>query len=402
MLFGGLVLAIGIHLSVTRVSGMREAQGAVKPLTMKFVKREPRLTKPLEMKKQPRPKRRQLERKMVVVKAQVTRQEVGSGVQSVQVLRSLARPHVPLARAADGPAEVVEPQAVAQAVEGAKESKDAVDMSLEMVDVEALDTGRYQAMVIQDPEDKRNIKGYVHLALAYPFSVKQYYPGTWQAVMRGLRDLVGKLNEWTDIRASIAGQVTFDSAEFLRTPWTYLSVDKSLEPTRSEVQSLGKYLLSGGFFYFEGQNFQVLQGQRYLMHFLESALQSQGYREGMDWEYEPLPNSHPLFHCYYEFPDGPPPGHTLEMYARAGRERNDGVYPWARGVEIDGHMTALNTNQLYGLPWAAWGRGSGVLWADERRAGYSPTLQFRFGINTIIFALTQEGSITRRVMDSVR
>jgi hypothetical protein len=30
-----------------------------------------------------------------------------------------------------------------------------------------------------------------------------------------------------------------------------------------------------------------------------------------------------------------------------------------------------------------------------------PTLVFRFGINTIIFALTQEGSITKRAMDSV-
>ena len=31
-----------------------------------------------------------------------------------------------------------------------------------------------------------------------------------------------------------------------------------------------------------------------------------------------------------------------------------------------------------------------------------PTRQFQFGINTIIFALTQEGSITERLMDVVQ
>ena len=161
-----------------------------------------------------------------------------------------------------------------------------MQVSTSPVIVEALDTGRYQAMVIQDPNDKRSIKGYVHLAIAYPFSVEQYHRESWPATMSGLRNLVGKLNEWTEIRASVAGQVSFDSAEFLRTPWTYLSVDVSMEPTESEAQSLGKYLLGGGFFYFEGMNFRDYQGQRYLMHFLESALQSQGYRKGIDWEYQ--------------------------------------------------------------------------------------------------------------------
>ena len=399
----GSALAAAAHAALTQLTGLTEEQRVAKPLTTHFVKRQPRLTKPLELKKRPQPRRRQIEREMVAVKAKVAGKEVAGTAPGIGVLGSLARPRTQTSREMALASRVLEPQAMAQAIEGAKESQHTVDMSLEMIDLEALDTGRYQAMVIVDPNDKRSIKGYVHLFIAYPFSAKWEYSGSdQQAMMSGLRNLVGKLNEWTDIRASVAGQVSFDSAEFLRTPWTYFALGLSMQPTRSEVENLGRYLLGGGFFFFEGQNFQGYQGQLCLTRFLESALQSQGYRQGVDWEYQLLPTSHPIFHCYYEFPDGPPAGHTLEMHARAGRERNDGVAPWARGVEIDGRMVALNTNQQYLLPWVAWGRTSAPLFADNTRAKYSPTAQFRFGINTIIFALTQEGSITRRLMDSVR
>ena len=38
-------------------------------------------------------------------------------------------------------------------------------MSLELLDIETLDTGRYHAMVIQDPSDKRTIRGFIHIAM---------------------------------------------------------------------------------------------------------------------------------------------------------------------------------------------------------------------------------------------
>ena len=39
-----------------------------------------------------------------------------------------------------------------------KDVESRMDMSLEMVDIVALDTGKYHAMVVQDPYDKRSIK----------------------------------------------------------------------------------------------------------------------------------------------------------------------------------------------------------------------------------------------------
>ena len=49
--------------------------------------------------------------------------------------------------------------------------------------------------------------------------------------------------------------------------------------------------------------------------------------------------------------------------------------------------------------WAQWGPNGGGLDAYEY---LDPTRCFQFGVNTIMYALTREGSITHRVMDSVK
>ena len=56
-LWTGLGFALVIHLGLSQLRGYGQEQRAAKPFTTQFVKRQPRLTKPLEMKKRPRPKR---------------------------------------------------------------------------------------------------------------------------------------------------------------------------------------------------------------------------------------------------------------------------------------------------------------------------------------------------------
>ena len=52
-------------------------------------------------------------------------------------------------------------------VRGVKETSEQVDMTLDMLGIRDMDTGQYQAMVIQDPDDRRKISGYIHLAQAF-------------------------------------------------------------------------------------------------------------------------------------------------------------------------------------------------------------------------------------------
>ena len=51
-------LAATVHLAIVGVNPFEEAKKkAPRPLTTKFIKREPRLTQPLELRKIPQPKR---------------------------------------------------------------------------------------------------------------------------------------------------------------------------------------------------------------------------------------------------------------------------------------------------------------------------------------------------------
>ena len=95
-LFAGC--AVAAHLAITQIGGFSTAQRTVEPLTTRFIKREPRLTKPLEMKKQPRPRRPRLQRQMIYVRAQAKQGAVRSAFRAAQVLQSLTRPNANLER----------------------------------------------------------------------------------------------------------------------------------------------------------------------------------------------------------------------------------------------------------------------------------------------------------------
>ena len=383
-------IAALVHLCLAGIAPADRQRQAAKPLTTQFVKRQPRLTKPLEMKKRPRPKRRHIERTMVSVKARVERRTGLVSVQAPRLVNSLARPAVSVARRTSVLSCETEPRAVAEAVVGTKQSRDVVDMSLEMVDVRALDTGRYQAMVVQDPSDKRGISGYFHFWM--PWGQHYSEDGTlgydWPNMIKhAVRRLVLKLNEWTDIEADIKGIIGFDARELLDTPWVVLYYWYKMYPTDAELGNIGRYMHNGGFIHSQGEDTPVIR----------DALEYGGSMEFKDWNWERLSHSHPIFHCYFDFPGGPPPGMVSIGYSVAGYGRAPDP-PKVEAIEIDGQVAAIRDNAAYIDCWGYVGKGGlASAWNN-----YDARRQLEFGVNSVIFALTQEGSITHRVMNAVQ
>jgi hypothetical protein len=381
------------HAALSLVRASQEDQRAVKPLTTQFVKRAPRLTKPLELKKRPRPRRRQIHREMVSVKARAERGQRNAEFAPTRVLSGLARPDVEIGRGAGFAGVEAEPLTVASRIEGAKETEKRIDMGLELVDVDALNTGRYYAMVIQDPTDKRNIKGFFRLKYAYSPQMRerQYHRGE-DRILSGLAALVGALNKYTAIKSTFEGRISYDSRELLLTPWVLTYVFRPFEPGEDESAQLGAYLTGGGFLFVEAPDASVASYTGTGMkrpaicllaahHMIGKALATQGRAQGKDWVAERLPHAHPLFHCYFDF-DGPPPSPWDEEFALSGE---------IEGVQLEGRLVLLVSQKCVVH-----------LWDDP----YYPELRnermIQFGVNTIVFALTQEGSITRRLMESVR
>ena len=385
-----LGLAIALHSSLSQVVGLREEGSVVKPLTTQFIKRAPRLTKPLELKKRPRPKRRSMQRKMVSVKAKLSRAQRSSAFEPVQVLQSLTGPSARMERTYSFGQVGLEPQVMADAIEGTRDPKDKLSMSLELMDVEALDTGRYHAMVIQDPNDKRNIRGFFHIAAVYPTSItnqSMWWINKW--VVPGLAALAGAMNQYTGIKADVRGRFPFNSREIFNTPWVYIRYGINRGATTDgELEVLGEYALSGGFVHVDGYGVWMARNSTEEWLIVRS-LELNGLERGRYWEFEQTHSDHPLFHCFFDFEDLPTGGHGEHYRCTAGYVVP--MVPYLDTVNIDGRMIIMFCHQWYGIAWGSW---PSVYNLDNTR-------QLQFGVNLLVFALTQEGSITNRVMDMV-
>ena len=121
------VIALGTHLLLARIRFTEEGVRASRPLTTKFIKREPRLVKPLELKKRPKPKPRPMRRKVVTVKAKMSRREMfQSTAPLLKVLDSLAKPKGGVARTVPFEPVQLEPYFGSAVIEGDKEPEQKV------------------------------------------------------------------------------------------------------------------------------------------------------------------------------------------------------------------------------------------------------------------------------------
>ena len=390
-----LCIALLVHASLMSVRGLAKESASVRPLTTQFVKRAPRLTKPLELKKRPQPKRRQVQRTMVSVKARGVTQEARTSISGHDVAGKLARPRVEMVRSTGLTTGLVEPQALAQAVQGSKESQYTLDMSLEMMDIRALDTGRYHAMVVQDPQDKRNLKGFCHLAIVYS---KALYPPPsyygWDPeyafetyILPGFLELPTIMNKFTDINTDILGRVGVDDSEIFKAPWVFFEGRVSFRLTQGELENLGRYLMAGGLVFADCSNHHPYNHPSSGYTALRSNLLDALATQGVKGKFDTLPDDHPVYHCYFDF-DGPPIG--VEAYF-LGRGFTQIVLRYLEGVHIDGRLSVLLSGKFYVETWKR-PYANQPDWARAKQ----------FTVNTIVFALTQEGSITHRLMGNVQ
>ncbi len=379
-----LIIAIGVHGILTQVGFTKSEGSVIKPLTTKFIKREPRLAKPLELKKRPAPKPRPMRRKMIAVKAKVSRRDFVSSAPPLRVLDSLAKPRGGIVRTVSFEPAPLEGYFGSMLIEGDKEPEQKVDMRLEMVDIDALDTGKYDAMVIQDPRDKKKIKGFFHLVVVYSENMAVEEAGHHFPDIQGVFNLVKKINQWSGIEADVRESIPLSSPNVLKVPWIFITTHFPFKLRPGESENLGKYILSGGFAFVDDCNNSMgSPSDICLRNMVKDALATQGFEKGKDWNFETLSAEHPIFHCFFDF-NSIPRG-CVDM---GQPYKHPQTYSGVDGVVIDGRLVILYSNRDYGCDWSEW-------WSGD------PTNSYKFGVNSIIFALTQEGSITHQAMHYV-
>ena len=366
--FIALASAAALLLIVIAINPFQEAEKKTpRPLTTKFIKREPRLTKPLELRKIPQPKRQLARREVQLAQARMDQVQATASFNTRSLIAGVSGSGIRLSGQSafsTTSTMTLEPKLTAAAVTSTRTSEHKIDMGLEMLDVNNMDTGRYRAIIVQDATDKQAIKGFVKLAQVVSSRALAGNAGLNVKTIDRLRDVV---NEYTGLKAEFLGFVTFDDPRLMEVP----IILPYGSPNETEMANLAQYLMSGGFT-FSGIYEQALEKYG-------------GLVRGKDFWSERLPEDHPVYTSFFDLSGGMPFGYSPSL-----GQGKAGVRPWnyLRGYYIKGRLASVTPGD------GGWG------WENDGRGGDS-TRQLQLAVNIIIYALTQEGSITQRLMQMV-
>ena len=362
-----LAFAVALLLVIVAINPFEEAEKkAPRPLTTKFIKREPRLTKPLELRKIPQPKRQLARREVQLAQARMDQVQATASFNTRSLIAGVGGSGVRLSGQSTFSTMstmTLEPKLAAAAVTSTRASEHKIDMALEMLDVNNMDTGRYRAIIVQDATDKQAIKGFVKFAQVVSSRALAGNAGLNVQTIDRLRDVV---NEYTGLKAEFLGRVSFDDPRLMEVP----IILPYGSPNETEMANLAQYLMSGGF------TFSGIYG--------EALEKYGGLVRGKDFWSERLPEDHPVYTAFFDISGGMPFGYPSSTGGKSS------VRPWnyLRGHYIKGRLASVTPGD------GGWG------WENEISGGDS-TRQLQMAVNVIIYALTQEGSITQRLMQMV-
>ncbi|MFC1650117.1 DUF4159 domain-containing protein, partial [Candidatus Latescibacterota bacterium] len=208
------------------------------------------------------------------------------------------------------------------------------------------------------------------------------------AYKRAVIHLSDAVNRYTNIRSKVDKHLFVDSRRIFDTPFVFLCADQQFQLTAAEAKNFGEYLRSGGFAVLDNgiPTYEFGAAEASLRQMLIDSL-------GSDAKFLPIQNSHPLYHCFEDFDDGPPQGsevHTSRVKEYAGMtyqfqsESMSKPVLYLEGIWLEDRLVAIYSDKGYAQKW---------------KDTYNNEPQLRMGVNMVVFALTQEGSIAQQKMD---
>ncbi len=241
-------------------------------------------------------------------------------------------------------------------------------------------SGQFQALVrYENPADPQSVQGFVHLGQIQSLRVNQAGASgggiDTGEQLRQLDGLVNALETFTQIKADLAPSLNYADPRLLDLP---IAIPLSL-PNESEMEHLSRYLMEGGFVFNFGSQFEAYR----------EGLEKYGHLVwGQDVWTEYLDESHPLFTAYFPLKGVPRTERALTKEDTASQ--SDELSGGARRLRQDRMLGLFVKGQLAGVEFYMPPRRTG------RTEQYEDTAQSQLAVNIVVYALTQEGSLTRR------
>ena len=429
-----LVLSLALHLLM--IFGITQRERATQftvlpPIMVKFTKRPPPQR---TLSRRQRPLQRPLVRRPSLQATPVVAMRPAPSAARPLPVFQTSSPRLPTVPLPDRlvlsvpnfPARHIGPQMRAGALEGARQGADEIDLALELMDVQAMDTGRHRAMVVVDPKDRRNLKGFLYMSGVYSPSIDRaeyeqtkgsrnrfYYDDQTPRRMverRMLQGLSDRMVTNTQVHVEVCDAVRLDDPQLLQVPFVLMTFATPFEFTDSEAANLGAYLTGGGFLFadivrFLWPNYSDdeldLPAVRAL---IRASFEAVGYQEWKDWKFTRLEITHPIYHCFYDINSLPRGMRGINLIA--GGQDYPPTPDYLEGIVVGDQLAGVYSMRGYadffggkGRELLDWALAGNVINHSARFSSDEP-LVYNLGVNMVVYALTREGSLARQLVDA--
>jgi len=205
-------------------------------------------------------------------------------------------------------------------------------------------------------------------ASEFVFARLRYDSGDWDYNPKVAANVLNSLVEYTTIPVYPEEVViTADSKDLLAFPFLFMTGHKLVRFSREERAQLKLFVEQGGFLFSAECNHSIT------WFYAKSFEQEMRAVFPGASTLAKLPSKHPLYHCFFPFPDGPPTtSHELNGWG------DDIVHDYLRVVEHRGRVGVLYSNKDYGCEWDY----------DWRNKRFQREDNTKFAVNVVVYAMT--------------
>jgi hypothetical protein len=202
----------------------------------------------------------------------------------------------------------------------------------------------------------------------FVFARLRYDSGDWDYNPKVASNVLDSVLQYTTIPVYPEEIViTADSAELLAFPFLFMTGHKLVRFSERERAGLVRFVERGGVLLSDDCNHDV------------KGLYAQSFEGEMHRAFPGadtlarIPRTHPLYHAFFQFPDGPPQtSHELNGWG------DDMVHDYLRGIERRGRLGVIYSNKDYGCEWDY----------DWRNKRFRRDDNTKFAVNLVVYAMT--------------
>jgi hypothetical protein len=200
----------------------------------------------------------------------------------------------------------------------------------------------------------------------FEFVRLRYDSGDWDVDQRMPSNLLDSLTQYTTLRVAPHERVVpLADPHVLGSPFVYMAGRRLVEFSREEKSNFVQLANRGAFLFVDDCNHDV---DGLFARSFEAEITAMFGAQAL----HKIPNNHPIYNCFFKFPDGPP-ATSFELNGWG----DDLVHNYLRAIEIDGRIAVLYSNKDYGCEWD-------YDWRNKRFLALDNT---KFGVNIVMQAL---------------